>query len=245
MTIREREKDDETVTETRSESEKEHTRKSFREDLDELQEGVTEMAEAVVEQYERSLEAFENDDEELAREVIESDDEINDLYLSLEQDCIDLMSLQQPVASDLRLVVGSFKIITDLERVGDLSTNIAEYALESRDSVIEGVEIGNIARNALKMLRESVQAYDDADTRIPYEIAAEDEDLDEACGEVGQGLMRSLIEKSGSEAEIDDVLHEARHIVLAIRDIERVGDHSVNIAARVLYIAQNEEELVY
>ncbi|MCJ0619373.1 phosphate transport system regulatory protein PhoU, partial [Haloarcula hispanica] len=99
-------------------------RDSYQEGLNSLREDVLYMSEIVLERLRLGLDALEQKDEEMAREVIEGDHEINQLYLDLEQDCIDLLALQQPVASDLRFIAASFKIITDLERIGDLATNL-------------------------------------------------------------------------------------------------------------------------
>ncbi|MDR9382154.1 MAG: PhoU domain-containing protein, partial [Natronomonas sp.] len=98
-------------------------RKGFQQQLTELRENVLYMSEIVLERMRKGLRALDEKNEALAREVIEGDHEINEIYLELEQDCIDLFALQQPVAGDLRFIAASFKIITDLERVADLATN--------------------------------------------------------------------------------------------------------------------------
>jgi len=104
-------------------------REDYRESLDALRSDIESMSEDVLDQLLCALDALERDDHELAREVIDGDDRINQQYLNLEGDCVDLIALQQPVASDLRFIVASFKILTDLERIGDLATNLARYAL--------------------------------------------------------------------------------------------------------------------
>src|SRR6056297_3395297 len=104
-------------------------RKDYQQQLEDLQDDVLYMSEVVLERFRMGLEALEYKDDELAQDVIEGDHEINELYLDLEQDCIDLLALQQPVASDLRFIAASFKIITALERIGDLATNLGEYSL--------------------------------------------------------------------------------------------------------------------
>jgi len=103
-------------------------REDYRESLDALRSDIESMSEDVLDQLLCALDALERDDHELAREVIDGDDRINQQYLNLEGDCVDLIALQQPVASDLRFIVASFKILTDLERIGDLATTLARYA---------------------------------------------------------------------------------------------------------------------
>ena len=107
-------------------------RESYQEQLDALREDVLYMSEIVLERLRMGLDALERKDEDLAWGVIDGDDEVNGLYLDLERDCIDLLALQQPVAGDLRFIAASFKIITDLERVGDLATNLGEYTLDAQ-----------------------------------------------------------------------------------------------------------------
>jgi phosphate transport system protein len=108
-------------------------RKDYQDRLDALREDVLYMSEIVLERLQKGLDALEHKDDDLAWEVIEGDHDINELYLELEQDCIDLIALQQPVAGDLRFIAASFKIITDLERIGDHAVNIAARTLYMND----------------------------------------------------------------------------------------------------------------
>ena len=98
-------------------------RQSYQDQLDQLRSDVLYMGELVGDRLRTALSAMESKDDEAAMTVIHGDQEINELYLDLEGDCVDLLALQQPVASDLRFIAASFKIITDLERIGDLATN--------------------------------------------------------------------------------------------------------------------------
>jgi phosphate transport system protein len=99
-------------------------RHEYQESLEELRLDVQQLGELVLKRLDQSLSALEHTDTETAKSVIEGDEEINQRYLELESTCIDLFALQQPVASDLRFVAASFKILTDIERIGDLATNI-------------------------------------------------------------------------------------------------------------------------
>jgi len=102
-------------------------RNHYQRRLEALREAVLEMSALVGDRYELAVEAAIDGDETLGRRVIDGDDDVNERYLAIEEECVALHALQQPVASDLRLVTASFKIITDLERVGDLATNLAAY----------------------------------------------------------------------------------------------------------------------
>src|SRR6056297_1689405 len=134
-------------------------RQSYQDKLTELREDVLYMSEVVMERLRMGLDALEQKDEDLAREVIEGDGEINRMYLDLEQDCIDLLALQQPVASDLRFIAASFKIITDLERIGDLATNLGEYSLEAYEDVFPEVDVQAIGALTHDMIEDAMAAY--------------------------------------------------------------------------------------
>ena len=114
-------------------------REGYQEKLQSLREDVLYMSELVMERLRMGLDALKQKDEDLAWEVIEGDHEINEMYLELEGDCVDLLALQQPVAGDLRFIAASFKIITDLERIGDLATNLGDYSLDAQHDVFPEV----------------------------------------------------------------------------------------------------------
>ncbi|UHH14634.1 hypothetical protein LT972_06440 [Halobacterium litoreum] len=114
-------------------------REEYQAELDDLRASVVEMGDLVCDRLDDALAAYEANDEAVARGVVDGDDAVNDRYLELEGDCVDLLALQQPVASDLRFVAASFKISTDLERVGDHAVNVAArtlYAVESDPELV-------------------------------------------------------------------------------------------------------------
>lgn len=223
-------------------------RKSYQEQLRELREDVLYMSEIVLERLRLGLDALEQKDEDLAWEVIEGDDEINEMYLELESSCIDLLALQQPVAGDLRFITASFKIITDLERIGDLAVNLGDYALEAHRDVFPDVDVQGIGDMVVEMVEDAMDAYDQNDSPACYDIAARDDDVDRRCEHAGQVVVRELLEtrlEKGDDSEIDALLADVSRLLLTIRDLERVGDHAVNIAARTLYMVENNDELIY
>ncbi|MFB6304498.1 MAG: phosphate signaling complex protein PhoU [Haloferacaceae archaeon] len=226
------------------------TRKSYQRDLDALRTDVAGMGELVLDRLDRALEATETGDPDLARSVIEGDEEVNDRYLALESDCIDLFALQQPVASDLRFVAASFKILTDLERVGDLSANLAGYTLaatrDRRDAGAPDVDVTAIGEDAREMLADAVAAYRTEDVARCRAVAERDDDLDALCARAGERVVRDLIERDGVDAwDVERVIDDVSRVLLTLRDVERVGDHAVNVAARTLYMVENDPALVY
>ncbi len=223
-------------------------RQSYREGLENLREDVLYMSEVVLERLRMGLDALEQKDDDLAWEVIDGDDEVNELYLELEKDCIDLIALQQPVAGDLRFIAASFKIITDLERIGDLAVNLGDYALEAERDVYPDVDIQGIGTEVGEMVDAAMTAYHDEDTEACFAIAERDDDIDARCERASQVVVRDLLEtqlEEESEPDIDRLMAEVQRLLLTIRDLERIGDHAVNIAARTLYMVDNSDELIY
>jgi phosphate transport system protein len=222
-------------------------RQEYQSRLQGLRDDVLYMSELVAEQLRKGLDALEEKDEGLAQHVIESDGEINRLYLELEQDCIDLIALQQPVAGDLRFIASSFKIITDLERIGDLATNLGGYTLQAERDAYPEVDIRQIGDATLEMLDRAMDAYAEEETELCYAIAERDDEVDEMCETASQTVMRALFEADpfADEVEVDETFQDVSRLLLTIRDLERVGDHAVNIAARALYMVEQDDELLY
>jgi len=221
-------------------------REEYRDQLDALREAVLDLSELVLDRLRRALAALDGGDASLAREVVEGDAEINRRYLDLEGDCVDLLALQQPVAGDLRLVVASFKILTDLERIADLATNLASYALEMDRDIAPDVDLQRIGALTVAMVEDAMASYADADPDACHEIAARDEEVDERCERASERIVRALIEREfDAEDGIEALLGDVSRQLLTIRDLERVGDHAVNVAARTLYAVENDDELIY
>ncbi|WP_122088022.1 phosphate signaling complex protein PhoU [Halalkalicoccus subterraneus] len=224
-------------------------RKEYQQKLDELREDVLYMGEVVQERLRMGLAALEDKDEELAEEVIGRDAEVNEMYLELERQCTDLIALQQPVAGDLRFIAASFKIITDLERIADLATNLGNYTKQATRNLYPDVDVQGIGSVTLEMIEDAMAAYAAEDIESCYGINDRDDDVDERCERASEIVVRDLIETElgdgTDESEIEDMLQDVSRLLLTIRDLERVGDHAVNIAARTLYMVENDDELLF
>ncbi|MDQ2054769.1 MULTISPECIES: phosphate signaling complex protein PhoU [Halobellus] len=223
-------------------------RQEYQESLSNLRDDVLYMSEVVAERLRLGLDALEQKNEATAEEVVDGDDEVNQMYLDLEGQCVDLIALQQPVASDLRFIAASFKIITDLERIGDLAVNLAQYAMDADRDVFPEVDVQQIGVETLEMLESAMAAYADEDPEACYEVADRDDDLDAMCEAASSIVVRDLIEQDpfgdGSE-DAEAYLQDISRLLLTVRDLERVGDHAVNIAARTLYMIEDDAELLY
>ncbi|MFW5956738.1 MAG: phosphate signaling complex protein PhoU [Halorhabdus sp.] len=222
-------------------------RQEFREALADLRAAVLEMGELVLDRFETALSALGEDDDDRAQEVIEGDEAINRRYLDIEADCIGLFALEQPVAGDLRFVAASFKIVTDLERVGDLATNLARYALSSRSDPFPELDVSEIGGTAADMLADALTAYETEDAAACRAVAGRDDDLDALCQRASERVVRDLLERDPKMDawEFEGLLDDVASVLLTIRDLERVGDHAVNVAARTLYAHEADPELIY
>jgi len=223
------------------------SRISYQNQLDRLADDVLYMSEVVLDRLRLALSALERKDAATARRVIDGDDEINDQYLELESDCIDLLALQQPVASDLRFVAASFKIITDLERIADLAVNLAEYSLAADTDALPEVDIQAIGTAITEMVEDAMVAYADEDAQLCYELADRDDTVDAQCEAASETIVRDLLgrEESAVPTVLEDQLGDISRLLLTVRDLERIGDHAVNIASRSLYMIQNDADLLY
>ncbi|WP_096395560.1 phosphate signaling complex protein PhoU [Halorubrum trapanicum] len=221
-------------------------REQYRDSLDELRSDVLAMGDQVTGQVERSLDAVERRDESLAESVVEADAEINETYLRLEDRCVDLFALQQPVAGDLRFVTASFKIVTDLERIGDLAVNLANYLRTATETLSPEVQLDAIGEAARALLERSLAAYETEDAAACRAVAADDDEVDALCQRASESVTRDLIAGSDGDGwEVERVLDDVSRVLLTVRDLERVADHAVNIAARTLYMIENDPELLY
>jgi len=219
-------------------------RDAFREALAALRAAVVDLGRDALDQFERAAEALADGDGAAARTVIEGDADINERYLDLEGRCIDLLALQQPVAGDLRFVASTFKILTDIERVGDLATNLAEQALAKRTDRLPDVNVDDLNGIAAEMVARALDAYESGDPEGCHAVAAQDDELDGLCQRVAEVVIEDLVGREGT-VDDDDLLTGVRRLLLTVRDIERVGDHAVNIAARTLYMVEGSETLLY
>jgi phosphate transport system protein len=222
-------------------------REQYQDELDTLRDDVLALGELVVKRLDEALAALRTGDSERGAEVAEGDDAVNQQYLALESRCIDLFALQQPVAGDLRFVAASFKILTDLERIADLAANLGEYAAVADGDLTPEVAVADIGAAAKSLVRRSLDAYADRDAAACRAIHSDDDEVDALCANASETVARDLIEREAATDawELERLLDDVSTLLLTVRDIERVADHAVNIAARTLYMIENDPELIY
>ncbi|MFN0009200.1 MAG: phosphate signaling complex protein PhoU [Planctomycetota bacterium] len=205
--------------------------KQIEEDLTELTRKVSHMGGLVEEALDRSLTALLDRRADLARIVIEGDKVVDELENQVEEHCLDVLALRQPVARDLRYVAGILKINSDLERMADLAVNIAERAevLAEVPPLPFRPDVSRLAALVKRMVRDGLDALQRLDSALAWSTWRADDEADrlyrELIGETIQ-FMREHHERIG------DVMH----LVGALRNLERLADHATNIAEDVIFV---------
>lgn len=209
----------------------------FHGQLDELRRKLHEMsahAEALVDQ---SITALLERNRALAESVIAGDKIINDLEIEIEQLAISLLALQQPMARDLRSIVGTIKVSGDLERVGDHAVNIAESALRLADEaegITPGPELEDMARRARVMLADAIDAFTRADGAKGREVCRADDAVDALHDSVFRILLTHMMEDART-------ISRSLELLLISRNLERVADLATNIGEDAVYLAEGKQ----
>ena len=207
--------------------------------IEALHGSVRTMSEVAREQLDLALAAYRSADDALARTVVDGDEALDGLHREVERDCINLIARHHPVATDLRFVVATFKVATDLERVGDLAVKIAKRALVEDWAPTLGDDLDDVGDLASGIVEDAVHAYLDRDATTAREVAARDDELDAACEARTEALFRELVGSGGPS------MTDVSSYLLTVRDLERVGDHGENVAARTVYAVENDAALLY
>ena len=170
-------------------------------------------------------------DEELAREVIKQDPEVDEIEVDIEEECLKILALYQPVAIDLRFIIAAMKINTQLERVGDLAVNVAERAvfLIAHDKTDLPFGFREMSQQVQSMLTRSIDSLVNMDASLACRVRSEDEIVDEMNKDIYE-LVKAEVKKDSES--INYILH-----ALSIgRHLERIADHATNIAEDVIYL---------
>ncbi|SDK85557.1 phosphate signaling complex protein PhoU [Natronincola ferrireducens] len=210
-------------------------RNQFINDLRQLNIQLLKMGAMVQDIIEVSIQALAKQDLEMAKKVYEMDDAIDELELTIEQECMKLLALQQPMAKDLRVVGTIMKIITDLERMGDHAVNIAKITLTiGNEPLIKPlIDIPKMARLSEDMVRKSLDAFMKEDIYLAEEVALDDEAVDELYEAIYSELITMMIENP-------EIVKQATHLLFIGRYLERIADHATNIGERIIYMVTGE-----
>lgn len=206
-------------------------RKHFIDELAELHDRVVAMGSETLESYKRLIIACEDKDEALAKHILEHDKVINGLEESINVDGYLLIAKQCPVASDLRQIISALKISNELERIADYASNVAKYLLAVKGDYSEFLQrIIDLSKLAIPMIKAVMKAYHDQDVDLALRVADMDEELDVLY----KGYLQEFIKLAQERTDMQ--VEEALRVILILKQIERAGDHTVNIAEHVVYM---------
>ncbi|OTA41763.1 MAG: phosphate transport system regulatory protein PhoU [Symbiobacterium thermophilum] len=188
------------------------------------------MGQQVSGMVEKAVRSLAQQDAALAQQVIDQDDEIDRMLIAIEMRCLQVMALQQPMARDLRAVGSSLKVVTDLERVADHATDIAEVTLKlAGEPLIKPlIDIPRMADLAQQMVREALEAFVQQDEAAARTMIARDHDMD--------ALYRAVFDELVEMMERDPgVVRQATYLLHVAGWLERIGDHATNLGEWIIY----------
>src|SRR6186713_716786 len=208
----------------------------YEEDLGMLKTRLLEMGGLAEERLQLSVRGLVERDLKPLEKVLTGDGDVNQLHIEIDDRCFKLLALQQPMAVDLRAIVGAVKINTDLERVGDLAVNIAEAAVRylQHPPVKELIDIPRMALIAQEMLRDALDAYVRRDVALAQRVLSRDDELD---------LLKSLVfrELLGYMLKDQSTIKASIDLILISRHLERIGDHATNLAEDVIFMVSAQD----
>ncbi len=216
----------------------EHISKQFNAELEAVRSSVLQMGGLVEEQIEQAIEALTTGNINLIEQVIADDSRVNDMEVSIDEICSQIIARRQPAAGDLRMILTIIKTITDLERMGDEAAKIARMAKLIYDSkrkyMPRLVEIRHVANIALDMLRKSLDAFARLDVKTAVQVVRQDELVDEEFRSIIRQLITFMMEDPR-------MISTSIEILFAAKAVERIGDHAKNISEYVVYLVKGKD----
>ena len=207
----------------------------FDEELKDLSEKLLNMAGRVEESIALSIKALMDRAEGPAQEVIKREEAINNLEIEVDESCMKLLALRQPMAGDLRFITSAMKISGELERMGDLAVNIAERSLEliKHPQLKPLIDIPRMAVMAQAMVRDSLNAFVSRDEKLARSVCERDDTID--C--LNDQILRELLTYMMEDPE---AINRSVDLILVGRHLERIADHATNIGEDVIYMVKGK-----
>lgn len=211
------------------------TRSGFHEELESLEQSLLAMGGLVSQAVRDSVTALKELNQSLAEQVIERDDQLDDMQVEIENRCLRLIALQQPMAGDLRTIGTVLKMVTDLERMGDHAVDIARTALKlSGETLIKPlIDIPRLGEIAQEMLGIGLRAFVDRDADLAQTLADRDDDVDHLYSQIFRELLVLMIEDPST-------IRQATQLLFVAQSLERVADHITNIGEWTIYMVTGE-----
>ncbi len=210
-------------------------REAYHKDLHKLREDIINMGIIVGRTIGDAVLSLKNRDVELAQKVIDMDKEIDALDHSIEENCMRLLALQQPMARDLRLIISVLKMSIDLERIGDLSLEIAVITKMTADvpPVKPLIDIPRMSEICQEMIRDCMNAFENKDVELAKKVAGRDDEIDALFDQIRRELITIMIEDPKK-------ITGAQHLTFVARYLERIGDHITNLCESVVFMVTGE-----
>ena len=202
-------------------------------EIEKLKNKIISLAAVVERSVQKAIESLENRDPALAQEIINADVEIDQTEVDIEEECLKILALHQPVAVDLRFIIAVLKINNDIERVGDLGVNIAERTLflSSQEPIEIPFDFGDMHRKALAMLQHSLQALMTMDADLARKVRASDDEVDSINREMYLKIGQAVRKNPEHVGRLLSYLSASRHL-------ERIADYATKIAEDVIYLIE-------
>ena len=213
-----------------------HTDREYEAELEKLKEQVLLMGARIEEMLAQAMRAFSERDAELARLTIRIDRQIDQLELDIDQLCLKILARRQPVASDLRFITTTMKLVTDLERMGDLGVNVCERVIElsGEPPLPATASVTRIAEAALAMLHDALDAFVAGNTEQAEEVIERDGTVDAYYAQLFPELLQLMMKDSTS-------VFPATRLQSVAKYLERVADHATNIAEMVVFMVKGKD----
>jgi phosphate transport system protein len=206
-----------------------------RKELEHLKEVLIEMSAHVEAAIRDAVNALVERDDNLAKKVIDGDTRINALDVRIDEECIRILALTQPMAQDLRFITTAMKITTDLERIADNAVNIAERAIElNREPLLKPyVDIPRMSRIARRMVVDTINAYINEDKLLAKDVIMRDDEMDDLNEKIWQELMEIMTTDPSTISRAVKISYISKYL-------ERIADHATNIAEDVIYMVDGK-----
>ncbi|MBI3091422.1 MAG: phosphate signaling complex protein PhoU [Candidatus Tectomicrobia bacterium] len=210
---------------------REHLSSAFERELRELKEKILFMGARVEESIADTMKALLDRSSVLAQKVIDTDSEIDELEMEIDEICWRILALRQPAGRDLRFITTGLKISTDLERVGDQAANIAERVLElnEEERLKPYIDLPLMAQKAQEMIKNSLDAMVNEDEALARQVCADDAIVDNYMEQIFRELLTYMLESSTN-------ISRAMRLTFVAKYLERIADHATNIAEMVIYM---------
>ena len=215
---------------------RQHSSREFEAELTGLKNALLGMGGRVEQNLSRVINALVNRDSELAQQAIDYDSEIDRTEMEIDELSLRILALRQPVGSDLRFLTTAFKIVTDLERVGDLSVNTAERVLElnNEPQLKPYIDLPKMAAMVSRILRQALDAYVAGDVSQAEQVLAAEQAVDDLNVQIFRELVSFMVEDPRT-------ITRAMRLIFIAKYLERISDHATNIAEQVIFMVQGSD----